>query len=132
MGQVTRDTCILAAILLLGFARAAALPVSGAWEGKIDGRRAVTLEVRDVPNLHGSITLYIVHDEENREHDGDATPALALDGPAWDGDVLQFSITAGEGRLAFEMRPAAAGKTVLRRLATRGLPELTIALSGVR
>lgn len=132
MSSTTRFV-LLAALVASVFARAAAAPITGAWQGFDKGRKAVSLEVRDSPTLQGSIVFYIVRDDlTGGEHDGAATPALPMRDLKWDGKVLRFSVEAGDRRLAFEMQQAGDRKAVLKRLATDDLPELTVELSALR
>jgi hypothetical protein len=122
---------MLAAMLASVSGRAASLPV-GAWEGAIEGRKAVSLEVRDAPQLHGSIVFYILHDQADGSHNGSASPALPMEGLKWDGEALRFFVDPGDGPVRFEMRAAGEGRAVLKRLAAGDAGEVTLELKAVR
>ena len=123
---------VVAGMLALVCARAAAAPPAGRWEGSVDGRKAVSLELRDAPALAGSIVFYILRDERNGEHAGEATPSVPLAHLTWDGQVLRFDVEVGDRTVAFEMRPAADGKAALKRLAGGKISELALSLSAIR
>jgi len=123
---------IVAGVLALAFARAAASPLAGRWEGSVDGRKAVTLELRESPTLEGSVVFYFTRDGSTGEQNGEALPAKALDHLRWEGDVLHFDVAAGDRTVAFEMRSAGASKAMLKRIASGGVPELTLSLTALR
>lgn len=107
---------------------AADLP-AGAWEGRLEGRKAVALEISPTQRLHGNIVFYILHDQGDGSRDGSASPALPLDNLAWDGTVLRFSVSVDDRSVSFEMRAAGAGRAILKRLADGDVPELAIELT---
>ncbi len=122
---------MLAAMLASVSGLAATAPV-GRWEGSMAGRKAVSLEVRDAPQLHGSIVFYILHDQGDGSHNGSASPALPMRDLKWDGEALRFSVDAGDGPVRFEMRAAGEGRAVLKRLAAGDAGEVTIELRAAR
>jgi hypothetical protein len=86
-------TLFLALALSLCLIRAAASPVAGTWEAADEGHKAVTVNIRETDGiLGGTVVFYIIRDNGNGEHNGDATKPLAMHGVAWDGRVLRFSI----------------------------------------
>jgi hypothetical protein len=98
----------LAALCIL---RAATAPCVGTWEAHIDGRKAITLEVRDREGiLGGSVTLYIVHDDGNGSRDGAPLDPEPMQGTTWDGKVLRFHA----GGASWELQPTAADRAGLR------------------
>ena len=110
--------CLMTCALALCFVKAAASPVAGLWEGAQNGRKAVTLDVRETDGiLGGAVVFYILRDNGSGEHDGDATPALPLVGTTWDGRTLRFSVEVeGGGHPTFEMTLTAAGDAEFKRL----------------
>ena len=114
--------CLSICGLALCLVKAAASPIAGAWEGAVDGRKAVTLDIRETDGiLGGTVIFYIVHDNGGGEHDGDAAPVLRMAGASWDARTLRFSVEVGGGRPAFEMTLTGAGEAELRR-ADGGVP----------
>lgn len=114
----TGQLCLLAGALALCLVKAAASPVAGIWEGQEDGRKAVTLTVRETDGiLGGNIIFYIVHDDGTGALDGSALPHQALVGTTWDGRTLRFSIELNDGAtMAFELNTTAAGSGDLKVL----------------
>ncbi len=119
---------MLAALLACVSGRAATVP-AGAWEGSLEGRKAVSLEVKDAPQLRGSIVFYILHDQGDGAHDGSPSPALPMQNLKWDGEILRFSVAAGDRLVHFEMRGVGVGRAVLKRLAAGGEAELSVDLT---
>jgi hypothetical protein len=107
---------------------AADVPV-GAWEGRIEGRKAVSLEISPTKRLHGSIVFYILHDEGDGSRNGSAPPAVPLDDLSWDGAVLRFAVSVDERSVRFEMRPSGGARAVLKRLADIDVPEAVVELT---
>ena len=130
--NVTLRMATVAGVLALAFARAAAAPLAGTWEGSLDGRKAVSLELREQPRLAGTIVFYILRDNGTGQRNGEAVPAAELQNVRWDGERLRFDVAAGGRIVGFEMRPDAEGHAKLIRLDDRGNPEFTIALSALR
>jgi hypothetical protein len=123
------QVCLLAGALPLCLAKAAASPVTGAWEGEDGGVKAVTLNIRESGGkIRVDAVFYIVHDEGSGKHAGEASEAPSATG-TWDGHKLQFTIvnTAGES-VPFEMTMAGGDRAELKRPAAHGMPETTIAL----
>jgi len=88
---------------------AQAVPVVGAWEGQKDGRKAVTLEVREREGiLGGRVVIYIVHDDGDGSKDGAALDPMPMKGTTWDGKVLRFE--AGVARWEFKVTGADRGE----------------------
>ncbi len=122
---------MLATTLACVSGRAATVP-AGAWEGSVDGRKAVSLEVKDAPQLRGSIVFYILRDDGDGSHEGSASPAVPMQDLKWDGEILRFSVDAGGRAVRFELRSAGVGRAVLKRLAAGGEAELSAELTAVR
>jgi hypothetical protein len=128
----TLHVCFLAAILVLASAKAAATPIAGAWEGKVHGRKAVTLQIRDDGTLHGNAVFYITDDNGDGSHNGDALPSLQLENPKWDGTTLRFTLTVGGDHLAFVMKITGTDRAELHQLPNGRRPELVIPLAAIR
>ena len=107
-------TVLLVFALGLYLIRAAASPVVGTWVATDDGRRAATLHVHETDGiLGGTVVLYILGDNTNGEHNGDASEPIAMRGVTWDGNTLRFSIDAGGGasaKCAFHLTGANEGR----------------------
>lgn len=57
----TIEVAFATVILALCLTKAAAAPVEGTWEGKINGQKALTLQITETGGrLHGRLTLYVV------------------------------------------------------------------------
>ena len=108
--QSTTRLIVMAGVLALVFARAAAAPLAARWEGFLDGRQAVWLELVERP----------------------AAPSLPVSDPRWDGRLFFFAVEVGGRRVELELRAAGAGKALLHRLAAGDLPETAPALSAIR
>jgi hypothetical protein len=128
----TLRLAIVAGVLALAFARAAAAPLAGRWEGSAEGRKAVTLELRESPALAGTVVFYITNDDATGEHNGDALPAMTLNHLRWEAEVLHFDVDAGDRTVALEMRSAGEGKATLKRIASGDVTELTLVLTALR
>jgi hypothetical protein len=130
--NATLRTTVLACLLGLAFARAAAAPLAGKWEGSIDGRKAVSLELQDTPVWKGSIVFYILRDHGGGNQDGEAAAPLPLVHLEWNGRALRFQVEAGDRLVSFELRSGGEGTASLQRFADAGNPSVTIALSAIR
>jgi hypothetical protein len=128
MNQMLRVSLLgsAALFLLLG----AASPAAGVWEGKVDGRKAVTLRLHETGGkLDGIAIFYIVRDNGDGGHDGEAVPAIRLLELKWDGGVLRFAVQNPAGQsVRFEMRFHGEKSGDLKRLETNGMPEEWIAI----
>jgi hypothetical protein len=102
------------------------------WEGRSDGRKAVTLRISDDAAIHGTAVFYITRDNGGGSHNGDALPPLAFEQPAWDGATLRFTLATGGGRIAFVMKITGDGRAELRYRRNQGAPEGVIMLSAIR
>ena len=111
-------------ILALCLTKAAGAPIEGTWEGKLDGRKAVTLKVVESSgHLEGHVIFYVL---DKKFSDADAhvvgQSERDLSDAKWDGKVLRFSFQDLE--VAFEMTVTGPNTAVLKRLK----PELTISM----
>jgi len=124
--QRTLYVCLFAIAAALCLVKAAPSPVTGTWEGWKDGRKAVTLTVRESAGLLGGTAIfYIIYDNGTGERDGSATPPLRLNGTSWDGHALRFSVQVpGSGAAAFEMTLAGSGRGELKRVQPDGSGEM--------
>lgn len=118
----TMEVALAAIILALCLTKAAGAPLGGTWEGKIDGRRAVTLKVVEVGgHLQGHVIFYVLDkkfgDADAREMGQSERDLTNLN---WDGKVLRFSFQDPE--VAFEMTLTAPNTAILKRLK----PELSV------
>lgn len=111
------QTFVLAVTLALCLVKAAASPIEGAWEGSRNGAKtAVVTITRTGGILGGSAIFYILRDNGEGSHNGEAMPALPLTGVQWDGRTLRFSVKPpGTGAVSFELRLTGAGRAELRR-----------------
>jgi hypothetical protein len=97
--------------MALCLVRAATPPVTGFWEARKDGRKAMTLNIREREGiLGGTVVFYIVHDDGDGSLDGTPLEPEKMIGTTWDGKVLRFNA----GPAAFEMRMTAADKAELK------------------
>jgi hypothetical protein len=128
----TLHVCFLAGMLMLVTAKAAGAPFAGTWEGKIGGRKAVTLQILEDGARHGTAVFYITDDNRDGSHNGDALPPIEIETPTRDGTTLRFTLTVGKEHLAFVMKITGAGRAELHRLPNGGRPELVIPLTAIR
>ena len=119
------------ALVVLACARAAGTPLAGRWEGFLDGRKAVALELTEGPVWTGNVVFYILRSDDGTR-EGEAAAALPIRHPHWDGETLSFTVEVGDRTVGFHMHAAGDGKAALTWLATGDLPELTIAVSAIR
>ena len=104
-------TTLLVCLMALCLVRAATPPVTGFWEARKDGRKAMTLNIREREGiLGGTVVFYIVHDDGDGSLDGTPLEPEKMIGTTWDGKVLRFNA----GPAAFEMRMTAADKAELK------------------
>ena len=86
-------------------------PVTGTWEGRQDGRKAITLTVEETDGfLGGSVVFYIMRDRGDGSMDGTPLPPEKMIGTNWDGKVLRFQTGAAE----FEFRLTDADRGELK------------------
>lgn len=109
-------------ILALCLTKAAGAPIEGTWEGKMDGRKALTLRVvENSGHLEGHVIFYVV---DKKFSDADARVVgqseRDLTNAKWDGKMLRFSFQDPDA--AFEMTVTGPNTAALKRLK----PELTI------
>jgi hypothetical protein len=128
----TLQVCLLAGLIGLALPKAAASPVEGVWEGKIEGLRAATLQIhgRD-GKMEGNVIFYIV---DKTFHDAGAriigTQKRPMTKVRWDGKVLRFSVPHKDPDDAlstdFEMTLTGSDSAELRRMGANGQQETTV------
>lgn len=102
--------CLVAICLV----KAASVPVVGTWEARQDGRKAITVSVKETEGIiGGTVVFYIIHDDAEGKLDGTAVEPEGMKGTTWDGNVLRFRA----GPAAFEMRMTGADKAELKVMA---------------
>jgi hypothetical protein len=105
---------LLVCLIAICLVRAEAVPVTGIWEAQKDGRKAITLDIREREGiLGGSVVLYIIHDDHDGSLDGTPLDPEAMVGTTWDGKVLRFRA----GVATFELRVTGANKGELKVIA---------------
>ena len=122
----TIEVALATIILALCLTKAAGAPIEGTWEGKLDGRKAVTLKVVEIAgHLDGHVVFYVV---DKKFSDADARVVgqseRDLTGLKWDGKVLRFSLQ--HPAVAFEMTVTGPNAAVLKRHASGEAPEAAI------
>ena len=124
----TIEVALATVAVALFLAKAAAAPAAGTWEGKLDGRKAVTLTVKESDGrLSGHATFYVV-DKKFGDPDAQVVGELEhdLSDVIWDGKALRFSIHDPD--VAFEMTITGVNLAVLKRLTGENAPEATVSL----
>jgi hypothetical protein len=102
-------TMLVVCLMVIYFVRAAALPITGTWEGFKDGRKAVTVEVREREGIiGGAVVFYIVHDGADGKLDGSALEPMTMKGTTWDGKTLRFE--AGPAKVELRLTEADRGE----------------------
>jgi len=131
--KTLQNVCLWAGVLMLSVAPGNDAPPAGVWEGSIEGRRAITLRLRDTNGgPAGSAVFYILKDEGSGRHNGEATPETPLLEVRWDGESLRFSVKNPNGdTIAFVMKITAEGKADLAVLASDGHAQRIIPLRRV-
>src|SRR5215475_7013475 len=106
------QTFVLVVTLALCLVKAAASPIEGTWEGKRGDVKAATITVLSQDGLlAGSAVFYIVHDNADGSHNGEALPSYRMTSVQWDGKVLRFVIKPDDGvSIPFTMLVTAPGK----------------------
>jgi hypothetical protein len=102
---------VLVCLAALCLVRAGVPAVTGTWEAQKDGRKAITLHIRERDGiLGGSVVMYIIHDDHDGSLDGTPLDPEKMAGTEWDGRVLRFHTVSA----VFEMRLTGAGKAELK------------------
>ena len=114
--QPTLQLSLLVGVFAISLARVAECPVSGTWDATSNGRKAVTLNVRETDGiLGGALILYTSHD----------SPALPLAGTAWDGRSLRFSVDVpGAAKTDFELTLTSLNKGELKCTGPHGTADV--------
>ena len=89
----------------------------GTWEGERDGVKAASLTVTQTGGiLGGSVIFYIIRDNGDGAHNGQALPAQPINAVEWDGRTLRFSVARKDGTsIPFDLRLTGAGHATLQR-----------------
>jgi hypothetical protein len=109
-------------ILALCLTKAAGQPLEGTWEGKIDGRKAVTLKLAETGGHWEGHVIFYVLDKKFSDADAQVVGQSErdLNDLKWDGEVLRFS--SQDPDVAFEVTVTGSRTAVLKRLK----PELVV------
>lgn len=107
-------TTVLVCLMAICLVKAAPAPVTGVWEARQDGRKAITINVKETEGIiGGTVVMYIIHDDHDGSLDGTPLDPEAMKGTTWDGKVLRFRA----GVAGFEMRMTGADKAELKVMA---------------
>jgi hypothetical protein len=125
-----QHVCLWAGVLTLCLAMATDAPVTGIWEGDLQGVKAVTLKLQEADGkVGGTEVFYIVKDGGSGKHNGSASPKLPLVNARWDGEKLRFGVVNQNGEtILFEMKIAGEGSADLTVVDSDGKPQRTVAI----
>jgi hypothetical protein len=124
------EVCLAAVALATAASPAESSSFAGTWEGRLEGVKAVTLEIQDVgPIVTGGVTFYVIKDEGEGKRIGGATH-LAMEHVRWHDDTLEFEVTIPTAGDVVHFRMILNGRNTakLKRFAGENLPESSISL----
>src|SRR6476661_8033205 len=102
-------------LLLAAAAMAMAPAITGTWEGKMNGAKAVTLSLSENSGkVDGRAVFYIVRSESDGQPVNGSPAAFAMSDTEWDGKLLRFSVVNSQGEtVKFEMKLSGADSASL-------------------
>ena len=121
------EVCLVALVTAASAAEGACF--AGIWEGRMQGVKAVTLEIQaSAGNFAGTATFYVIKDEGEGKHVGGAT-RVAMEHVQTRDAALEFDVTRPDGA-AIHLRMTLDGcsSAQLTREPSGDLPELAIGL----
>ena len=106
------------ALLLAAVTIATTPSVTGSWEGKMNGAKAVTLSLSENSGkVDGRAVFYIIRSESDGKPVNGSPAAFPILKTEWDGRLLRFSVVNSEGEtVKFEMKLLGAASASLSRL----------------